>query len=142
MGHVYAREVESGKEYQLTRAAGRYINPAWSPDGTQIVFIADETEAKIGIPRQSAGMNTINYHLDIHRIRFSENNKVREKSKSDAIYRVYPFSIIPRRFYPVPIFHPNGGSMFITTRNHEKNLPVLMEIDLKTKDISQEMLIP
>src|SRR5690625_4277373 len=142
MGHVYAREVESGKEYQLTRAAGRYINPAWSPDGTQIVFIADETEAKMGIPRQSGGMNTNNYHLDIHRIRFSENNKVREKSKSDAIYRVYPFSIIPRRFYPVPVFHQNGESVLITTRNHEKDLPVLIEVDLETKEIVQERLIP
>src|SRR5690625_7719416 len=106
MGHVYAREVESGKEYQLTRAAGRYINPAWAPDGTEIVFIADETEAKMGIPRQSGGTNTYNYNLDIHRIRFSENNKEREKSRRDTIYREYHFSIIPRRFKPVLVCHP------------------------------------
>src|SRR5690625_7615940 len=92
----------------------------------------------MGVPRQSGGMNTNNYHLDIHRIRFSENNKVREKSKSDAIYRVYPFSIIPRRFYPVPVFHQNGESVLITTRNHEKDLPVLIEVDLETKEIVQE----
>src|SRR5699024_8095486 len=48
MGHVYAREITTGKEYQLTKTPGRYINPAWSPDGTEIVFIADETEAKMG----------------------------------------------------------------------------------------------
>src|SRR5690625_1775089 len=142
MGHVYAREINTGKEYQLTKFAGRYINPAWAPDGTEIVFIADETEAKMGIPRQSGGTNTYNYRLDIHRIRFSENNKVREKSRSDTIYRVYPFSIIPRRFYPIPVYHPNCKSIFITTRNNEKDLPVLIEIDLKTKEILHERVIP
>src|SRR5699024_7960845 len=142
MGHVYAREIKTGKEYQLTKIPGRYINPAWSPDGTEIVFIADETEAKMGIPRQSGGPNTHNYHLDIHRIKFSIEEDKQECFQSDIIYRVYPFSIIPRRFYPIPIFHPSGKSIFITTRNHENDLPILIEIDLKTKEVIQERAIP
>src|SRR5699024_8152500 len=70
MGHVYAREIETGKEYQLTKTPGRYINPAWSPDGTEIVFVADETESKMGIPIQNSGPKSYKYHLDIHRIKF------------------------------------------------------------------------
>lgn len=142
MGHVYVREISSGKEYQLTETAGRYINPAWSPDGTEIVFIADETEAKFGIPRQSGGTNTHNYHLDLHKLQVLKNKNIQEYSHTDTISRVYPLSILPRRFYPIPVYHSNGESIFITTRNHEKNLPVLWEIDLKSKEVLQERLIP
>src|SRR5699024_264503 len=127
-------------EYQLTKTAGRYINPAWSSDGTEIVFIADETEAKMGIPRQSGGPNTLNYDLDIHRMKVLENKSmsVQEYEQTDTILRVYPLSIVPRRFYPLPVFHSNGESVFITIRNHEKDLPVLIEIDLNTKEVLQE----
>src|SRR5690625_4632142 len=88
MGHVYAREIKTGKEYQLTQTPGRYINPAWSPNGTEIVFVADETEAKINIPRQSGGTNTHNYHLDIHRIKLSENGIIKEKIKTGNEYHL------------------------------------------------------
>jgi len=142
MGHVYAREIKTGKEYQLTQTPGRYINPAWSPNGTEIVFVADETEAKINIPRQSGGTNTHNYHLDIHRIKLSENGIIKEKIKSDTIQRVYPISIVPRRFYPIPVYHPSGTSVFLTTRNHEKDLPVLIEVDLVKREVVLERLIP
>lgn len=142
MGHVYVRERTTGKEHQLTQTPGRYINPAWSPDGTEIVFIADETEARMGIPRQSGGANTSNYHLDLHRTEFLKNNLVQEKLYSDTIYRVYPFSIIPKRFYPIPVYNPNGKCVFITTRNHKKNLPVLIEVDLETKKVVHERVIP
>lgn len=142
MGHVYAREINSGKEYQLTNTPGRYINPAWSPNGKELVFVADETEAKMGIPRQSGGRNTHNNHLDLHRIKIKENAEIQEKVKSDTIYKVYPFSILPRRFYPVPVFHTSGKSVFITTRNHAKNLPALIQIELETKEVFNEKLIP
>lgn len=142
MGHVYAREIKTGKEYQLTKSPGRYINPAWSPDGIEIVFVADETEAKLGIPRQSGSGNTYNYHLDLHRIKVFGDKEEQEYIQSDTIYRVYPFSQLPRRFYPIPAYHPNGKSTFITTRNHKKNLPVLIEVDIETKEVLQERLIP
>src|SRR5699024_6557466 len=95
-----------------------------------------------GVPRQSGGMNTYNYHLDIHRIKFSENNIVLRKVKSDTIFRVHPFSIIPKRFYPIPIYHPNAKSIFITTRNHEKDLPTIIKVELETNEVLQERLIP
>lgn len=142
MGHVYVRELSTGRDFQLTKAPGRYINPAWSPDGTEIVFVADETEAKMGIRKQSGGPNASNYHLDIHRINVLEKKRVQEYFQSDTIYRVYPFSQLPKRFYPIPVYHPNGESVFITTRNHEKNLPVIIEIDLGTKEVVQEKVIP
>src|SRR5699024_4423912 len=142
MGHVFAREIKTGKEYQLTKTPGRYINPAWSPDGTEIVFVADETEAKMGVPRQSEGANTNNYHLDLHSLTFFENKKINECFKSHTIFRLYPFSIMPKRFYPIPVFHPSGKSVFITTRNQEKNLPVLIRVDLEAKEVVQEKLIP
>src|SRR5690625_1180332 len=142
MGHVYVRELKTRKEYQLTKTPGRYINPTWSPDGTEIVFVADETEAKLGIPRQSGSTNTTQYHLDIHKIFFYKNKELKENSKSDTIYRVYPFSILPKRFYPSLTYHPNGKSLFITTRNHEKDLPVLIQVDLENKEIIRERVIP
>lgn len=142
MGHVYAREIKTGKEYQLTKNPGRYINPSWSPDGTEIVFVADETETKMGLRRQSAGTNTSNYHLDLHRLQVAKEGKVQEHQESDVIYRLYPFSTLPRRFYPIPVYHPKNKSVFITTRNHDKDLPVLIQIDLDTKKIIYEDLIP
>lgn len=142
MGHVYVREIKTGKEYQITQTSGRYINPTWSPDGTEIVFIADETEAKLGIPRQSGGTNTSNYHLDLHKSQVLKNKNIQEFNQTDTISRVYPMSILPRRFYPIPVYHSNGESIFITSRNHEKNLPVLLEIDLKSKKVLKERLIP
>src|SRR5699024_342123 len=92
MGHVYAREIKTGKEYQLTKTPGRYINPVWSPDGTEIVFVADETETKMGIPMQTRGANTYSHHLDIHRINIFINKDIQENLESDIIYRAYPFS--------------------------------------------------
>lgn len=142
MGHVYAREVNTGKEYQLTETPGRYINPAWSPNGKEVVFVADETEAKMGIPRQSGGGNAYNYHLDLHKIKFFDEENKQTYSQSDTIYRIYPFSQLPKRFYPIPVYHPNGRTVIITTRNHEKDLPTVIEIDLETKKILQEKLIP
>lgn len=142
MGHIHVRELKAGKDYQLTQTPGRYINPAWSPDGTEIVFVADETEAKMGIPKQSGGTNTYYYHLDLHRIKVSIDNKIKECVQSDTIYNLYPSTNLPRRFYPTPVYHPKGNSIYITTRNHEKDLPVLIQIDLNTKTLLQEKLIP
>src|SRR5699024_5572812 len=121
---------------------GRYINPAWSPDGTEVVFVADETEAKLGIPKQLGGPNSLNYHLDLHKLKVFKSNEAQELSQTDTIYRVQSAIQLSRRFYPIPIYHPSGKSIFITTRNQEKDLPVLIELDLNTKEISQERLIP
>lgn len=142
MGHIYVRELKTGKDYQLTQTPGRYINPAWSSDGTEIVFVADETEAKMGIPKQSGGTNTYYYHLDLHRIKVSIDNKIKECVQSDTIFNLYTSTNLPRRFYPIPVYHPKGNSIYITTRNHEKDLPVLIQIDLNTKTLLQEKLIP
>src|SRR5699024_5207630 len=142
MGHVYAREIETGKEYQLTKTSGRYINPAWSPDGTEIVFLSDETEAKMGIRRLSGGANTYNYSLDLHQLKVFKNSVIQINSKSDIITRIFPLSNKPKRFYPIPVYNANNKSIFITTRNHEKDLPVLIEIDLETKKVIDETLIP
>src|SRR5699024_11085064 len=51
-------------------------------------------------------------------------------------------SQLPKRFYPIPVYHPKGGSVFITSRNHETDLPILIEIDLETEKVIQERLIP
>src|SRR5699024_7868596 len=114
MGHVFAREIKTGKEYQLTKTAGRYINPAWSPDGTEVVFVADETEAKLGIPKQLGGPNSLNYHLDLHKLKVFKSNEAQELSQTDTIYRVQSAIQLSRRFYPIPIYHPSGKSIFIT----------------------------
>ncbi len=142
MGHVYVRELKTGKEYQLTKTSGRYINPAWSPDGTEIVFLSDETEAKMGIRRLSGGANTYNYSLDLHQLKVFKNSVIQINSKSDIITRIFPLSNKPKRFYPIPVYNANNKSIFITTRNHEKDLPVLIEIDLETKKVIDETLIP
>lgn len=142
MGHLFVRDLERGKEYQLTKTPGRYINPAWSPDGTEIVFVSDETEARMGIPRQSGGVNTEKYHMDIHRITVFNNTIIQEQSKSGGIFRIYPFTNIPKRFYPIPVYRPNGESIMVTTRNLKKDLPILIELNLKTYEITHEKLIP
>lgn len=142
MGHVYVREIKTGKEHQITQTHGRYINPAWSPDGTELVFVADETVTKVGIPGIFGKPITYNYHLDIHRVVLKEGGKNIKQLRSEVLFRVYPFATMPQRFYPIIVYHHNGESIFTTTRNHEKNLPVHIEIDLKTKEILQEKLIP
>ncbi|RXJ45387.1 amidohydrolase family protein [Gelidibacter gilvus] len=136
MGHLYTRKIKTGEEYQLTQTPGRYINPAWSPDGSEIVFVADETEAKMGIPNQISGSNSIEYQLSIKTVGVIGNYF------SNDIIEVYPKTNFPNRFYPIPIYYPNGKGLYITTRNRDKNLPVLIEIDLETKDVVKELLIP
>src|SRR5699024_6649726 len=142
MGHVYAREIETGKEYQLTKTAGRYINPAWSPDGTEIVFVADETEAKLGIPKQSGGPNSLNYHLDIHKLKVFKSNEVQKLSQTDTIYRVQSVIQLSRSFYPIPVFHPNGKSIYLPAANKENYFPILISINLTDKSKIEEFPIP
>src|SRR5690625_4322615 len=96
MGHVFLREIRTGKEHQLTKTPGRYINPTWSPDGTTIVFVADETEAKMGIPNQISGSISLEYQLTIKSVEVIDNYI------SNDIIEVYPKTSFPNRFYPIP----------------------------------------
>jgi len=43
--HLYLLDVESGATQQLTDGAFDDVQPAWSPDGTQIVFVSKRGEA-------------------------------------------------------------------------------------------------
>ncbi len=38
--HVWKVDLETGERIRLTRTAGRYLHPSWSPDGTSIAFNA------------------------------------------------------------------------------------------------------
>lgn len=144
MGHVYAREIKTSKEYQLTKTPGRYINPAWSPDGTEIVFVADETEAKMGTYSQKAsrGPKYLVYGLDIHRVSVLRNYEIIEKQETAIIRRIYPSTNLPRRFYPIPSYHPDGNSIYINTRNNDDNLAVIQEIELESRQIKNEYRLP
>ena len=144
MGHVYAREIKTGKEYQLTKTAGRYINPTWSPDGKEMVFLADETETKMGIGSQksSGAPKYLVYDIDLHRIKVVENKSILKYQYSDVIGRIFPSTNLSKRFYPVPAYHPNGKSIYIATRNREKDLAVFQELNLMTKTIDEEYPIP
>lgn len=142
MGHLYVRELKTGKEFQITQQPGRYINPAWSPDGTKIVFIVDETEAKMGISRQTPGPNTSNYYLDVHQIRVFNNDWINKKVQTTKIKRIYPLSQLPRRFYPIPVYHPDGKSIYLSKRQNNKDLAVYAQIDLNSKEIIAEYPIP
>src|SRR5690625_583917 len=98
MGHVLIREIETGKEYQLTKTPGRYINPVWSPEGTEIVFVADETEAKMGIPRQTQGENTLIYRIDLHVLKVFGDKKILKFNESNIVKELTLMNQLPRRF--------------------------------------------
>lgn len=144
MGHVYTRDIETGKEYQLTKNPGRYINPAWSPNGTEIVFIADETETKMGITSQksSDAPRYFVYNIDVHRIKVIENKNILKYQGSEVVASIFPSTNLPKRFYPIPVYNRNGKSIYITTRNRVKDLAVLRKIDIKTKNTIEEYPLP
>src|SRR5699024_3258238 len=118
MRNVYVREIKTGKEYQLTKTPGRYINRTWSPDGTEIVFVADETETKMGIGSQksSGAPKYLVYDIDLHRIKFVEDKNILTDQYSDVIGRIFPSTNLSKRFYPIPIYHSSGNSIYIATR--------------------------
>ncbi|MCK0114939.1 amidohydrolase family protein [Gelidibacter sp. F63206] len=140
MGHLYIREILTGKETQITITPGRYINPAWSPNSSEIVFIADETENKMGTGRLSPASNTVNYHLDIHQIKVFDQEKPSLQYRSNIIKRIYPISQLTKRFYPIPVYHPDGENIFIAKKS--KNISSYSRINLNTKEIEQEIPIP
>src|SRR5690625_4788257 len=116
MRNVFLKKKHTEKEHQLTKTPGRYINPTWSPDGTTIVFVADETEAKMGIPNQISGSISLEYQLTIKSVEVIDNYI------SNDIIEVYPKTSFPNRFYPIPVYNPNGKSLYITTRKDRKSV--------------------
>lgn len=141
MGHLFVREILTGIETQITTAPGRYINPAWSPDGTEIAYIADETEAKIGIKSQNSqyAPKDLVYYLDIHKVKvFKKINQ----NQSQIVKRITPSTNLSRRFYPTLKYSSDGNFLYFNTKNHNQNLSVIQKLDLKDNKVTKEYRLP
>lgn len=141
MGHLYIREILTGKETQITAIPGRYINPAWSPDGTEIAFIADPNETKFGIEPQSPGSNTQIFNLDVYLINIFENQKINYSANEKKLIRVTPFSNLPNRFYPTPVY-VNKDQIFISSFSKQEKIPEYIQINTTNNEIKTRIPFP
>ena len=63
LSHIWAKDRQSGSEYQLTREPGRYGRPAWSPDGNQLAFPITTRQATGKLAPPCHGLATITLAL-------------------------------------------------------------------------------
>src|SRR5699024_8026811 len=115
MGHVYAREISTGKEYQLTKTSGRYINPIWSADNKELIFQSDELISNLGYNGSSP--------LSGHSIGLSQINLSKKRTKVKSISKITSLNVSspkPNRYYSTISFDNLGEGIFFIALNPKK----------------------
>ncbi len=107
-GHVMIIPAEGGVPKRVTSVAGRYTNPAWSPDGQALVFIADTSVSRFGL-RSSTEFKGPAYVM-LHQ--FSATGT----GLSHELLAVYPLDVVPGRSFPVPSFSGDGSRVFVASQ--------------------------
>lgn len=118
LGHVMIMPIAGGEAVQVTKLPGRYVNPAWSSDGSKIAFVADENPSTLlGLHPSSGEEGLYNTGKEI-RLRIANllsGEIVESSAKATPLHRVN------RRFYPVPVFSPDGSSLTFATQTTNAN---------------------
>ena len=57
--HLWARDLAYGKDFLLTDKVGDYEHLAWSPDGSQLVFVDSSCEAENCAPGQCSSLKSV-----------------------------------------------------------------------------------
>lgn len=140
LGHVMIAPLHGGKPRQLTTVPGRYVNPVWSPDGTRIAFIADETEARFGLSPKFAGPMTGKWALALKWI------SVADGGDAHRVLTTSPIKVEPNRFHPVPAFSAGGDRIFIArymlSDEYGQPGPVLVSVGLDGRDVVPHLRLP
>jgi Tol biopolymer transport system component/imidazolonepropionase-like amidohydrolase len=99
LGHVWKIRPDGGTGTKLTRVAGHYVNPAWSPNGDRIAFVAGSGAELRG---QQPEYDT---YYDIRWIPAAggEARSITSVSPGDTV-----------RFHPSAVFNADGGRVFFT----------------------------
>lgn len=140
-GHIYVKEIETGKEFKVTKKAGRYFSPTWTPNGKDLIYLSDETKAKDNQIRYLS----IGSHPSDKSTLFKAHLSVRKKFKVKSISKIGDFkifSVLPKRYFSGITFHQAKPHLFIPTFNEKKLLAELVELDLDSKQIINELPIP
>lgn len=137
IGHLMVAPIDGGPPRQMTTIAGRYLNPVWSPDGARLAFIADESEARLGLQPEFAGEMTGRWPLSLQWI----------SAEGGEVHRVLdtsPIAIESNRFHPVPSFSPDGRRLFVTRylRAEGHQGPELVSVGLDGTDIVSHLRLP
>src|SRR5690554_2881305 len=112
MGHVYAREIKTGKEYQLTKEPGRYLNPVWASDRRSLVYLSDETlrtEGSLKAPPNSGHLMHLNeIKISKKKLRVTSINKIVE---------VVVVSPQPNRYFSPISYDKSENGVYILNKN-------------------------
>lgn len=137
IGHLLVAPVAGGAPRQLTSTAGRYLNPVWSPDGTKLAFIADETDARLGLQPDFVGPMTGNWPLSLQWISVQGGG-------AHHVLETSPIAVESNRFHPVPSFSPDGRRLFVTRylRTEGHTGPELVSVGLDNNNIVSHLRLP
>ena len=101
LGHVWKIRAGGGAPQRLTRTAGHYANPAWSPKGDRIVVVAGS----------GAELRAQQPEFDpYYEIRWLPSEPPAGGADPTVVTSVSPMDTV--RFHPVPVFSPDGGRIF------------------------------
>lgn len=138
MGHVYAREIKTGKEHRLTKTPGRYINPLWSKNNS-IIFLSDKLATKEGY----SGASPVSSHqMGLNKINLSKRLRVK------SIKEIMTFNVAtptPNRYYSSISVDKSGDKVYfmaLDTRKGISHPPELVEYNIKTNDTITSYLLP
>lgn len=113
MGHVMVVPIGGGVPKQVTSVPGRYANPAWSPDGSALVFIADTSIARLGLPSRTSLNGP--FYLRMHQLSEAGTASSRE------LLEVYSLDVNTVRTLPIPSFSADGKRVFVASEVEVKN---------------------
>lgn len=116
MGHIYTREIKTGKERQLTKIPGRYINPIWNEDDTKILFLSDELVVDKGIRKGAP--------LSGHLIKLNQIKLSKRKRRAGSMEELTTFNIAsaqPNRYYSSITLDKSGEKIFFIASGRKRS---------------------
>lgn len=101
MGHLWKIKAGGGAPLRLTRTAGHYLNPAWSPKGDRIAVVAGS----------GAELRAQQPEFDpYYEIRWLPSEPPAGGAEPAVVAAVSPGEAL--RFHPIPAFGPDGERIF------------------------------